>query len=221
VNARRSSEELVAELAGALEPVRPIAPLRGQLVGVALAWVATAAALWAFAGMGPATLGRGGVSALVLAALAAIGFAGITVGLAARIPGREAVVRAGVAVIGLGAALLIALAAWLAATPIDPGLFASSQRCMDRSFLLAMPSAAMAAYFAARGAPWRAFASAMGVAIGASALGGLAVHLTCVSPNAWHWLLAHALVPAFGGASIGLATSWLIKRRRDAREARR
>jgi hypothetical protein len=221
LSAPRSSEELVAELAGALEPVRPVAPLRGQLAAIALAWAATAAALALFAGARPiAVVARGPTSTTILAALALIGGAGATLGLASRIPGRERVVRAAAAALCAGAAVLLGLAALLAGGRLEPGLFAHGQRCMDRSFLLAVPSAALAALFAARGAPWHALASALGIAVGASALGGLLVHLTCPSPDPWHWLLAHALVPAAGGASIGLAAGWLLIRRRDAREAR-
>jgi hypothetical protein len=59
--------------------------------------------------------------------------------------------------------------------------------------------------------------SALGVALGATALGGLLVHLTCPSPDPWHWLLAHALAPALGGLALGAAAGWLLTRPGRAR----
>ena len=214
MSGRRSSEELVAELAGALEPVRPILALRAQLGAVAALWLATGAALFVLAGARPvAVLARGALSAAIAADLAALGVAALALGLAARVPGRERAVRTALAALAAGGAALLALLAALLGTPADPGLFAEGRRCMDRSFLLAMPTAALAAALAVRGAPWHAWASAAGVTLGASALGGLLVHLTCPSPDPWHWLVAHALVPAFGGGALGLAAGWLVSRR--------
>jgi hypothetical protein len=214
VSEGRSSEELVAELAGALEPVRPLPALRAQLAVVAAAGLATGAALVVFAGARPvAVLARGALSAAIAADLAALGVAGLAIGLAARVPGREQTVRGALAALAAGGAVLLALLVALLGTPADPGLFAHGRRCMDRSFLLALPTAALAAALAVRGAPWHAWASAAGVTLGASALGGLLVHLTCPSPDPWHWLAAHALVPAFGGGALGLAAGWLVSRR--------
>jgi hypothetical protein len=214
VNARRSSEDLVAELSGALAPVRPIPALRAQALAVAGVWAATGAALLAFAGARPvAVLARGALSAAIAADLAMIGAAAVTIGLAARVPGRERTVRAAYAALAAGAALGIALLVPLLGTQPGPGVIAHGRRCMDRSFLLALPTAALAAALAVRGAPWHAWASAAGVTLGASALGGLLVHLTCPSPDPWHWLVAHALVPALGGGALGLAAGWLVNRR--------
>lgn len=215
MNAPRSSEELVAELSGALAPVRPIPALRAQLLAVACVWAATGAALLAFAGARPvAVLTRGAVSAAIVADLALLGVAGLAVGLAVRVPGRERAVRAAYAALAAGAALGVALLVPLLGTPPEPGVFALGRRCMDRSFVLAIPTAALAAALAVRGAPWHAWASAVGVTLGASALGGLLVHLTCPSPSPWHWLVAHALVPAVGGLALGLAAGWLVSRQR-------
>jgi hypothetical protein len=215
---RRSSEELVAELAGSLEPVRPVAPLRGQLAAIAGVWAATGAALLAFAGARPvAVAARGAASVAILVALALLGGAGATIGVASRIPGRERVVRAASAVLLAGAGLLLAVLAQLAGGPLGPELLARALPCIDRSLLLALPPAAAVGLLAARGAPWHVQMSALGVALGASALGGLLVHLTCPSPDPWHWLLAHAVVPALGGLALGAAAGWLLTRPGRAR----
>jgi hypothetical protein len=179
----RSSEALVARLAATLEPVRPIRPLHRTLLAVAGVWGATAFVVASWLGLHPvAVLARGEISTAFAAALAGIGVAGLTLGFACRVPGRERL-------------------AWTAGAGIVLGLA-----------LLAIPSGALATALARRGAPWRPRVAGLGLALGATCLGGLLVHLSCPSPSPWHWLLAHVLAPLAAGLPLGLATGGLLDR---------
>jgi hypothetical protein len=84
--------------------------------------------------------------------------------------------------------------------------------CVGRCLFLAIPSGVLALVLALRAAPWRPGATGIGVAIGATSLGALLVHLSCPSPSPWHWLIAHALVPMASGVPVGLLVAWVLHR---------
>lgn len=209
----RASEDLVARLAARLEPVRPVAALHRQVLAVAGVWAASAAAVAAWLGLHPlAVVARGGVSAGLCGALALVGFAGLTLGLASRIPGRERLALAAGGGVALGVGGALALGIFLPGALADAGPLALCMDCAGRSLLLAVPSGLLAAALALRGAPWRPHAAGLGVAVGAVSLGALLVHLSCPSPSAWHWLVAHALGPLAAGVPIGLLAAWALDR---------
>ncbi len=207
----RSTEELVARLVEDLEPVRPVAPLSHQVLAVGGIWGATAAALAVWLGLHPlSVLERGGISATIAAMLAWLGASGLTLCLACRIPGRERLAWAAAA--GLAAGVLIAVSVALA-LPRPPLLdpFAQSANCIGRSILLAAPSGLLSMALVLRGAQWRPWIAGLSLSTGAASLGGLLVHLSCASPDAWHWLLAHALAPASAGLLLGTLAAWALE----------
>ena len=220
MSARRSSEELIAGLAERLEPVRPVAPLHRQMLVVAAIWALSAAVVALWLGMHPlGVVERGAVSALLLAVLALIGLGGLTLGLAARIPGRERLALAAAAAAAAGLAAVVALGLALPGSAADAGPRAEWWVCFERSLLLAIPSGVLAVALALRAAPWRERATGLGLGLGAVSLGALLVHLSCPSPSPWHWLLAHALLPLACGVPLGLLAGWLMRRLGSSRHS--
>ncbi len=210
---RLTTEALVSRLADQLEPVRAVAALHRQLLAVATIWVGTAAVVAGWLGLHPlAVLARGGVSTTFTGVLALVGLAGITLGLACRIPGRERVALAAAGGVALGALVVIAIGLASQEFVAEAGALAPGMNCAGRSLFLAIPSGLWALVLARRGAPWRPRAAGLGLAIGAASLGAFLVHLSCPSPSAWHWLFAHALVPLAAGALVGLLVAWLFDR---------
>lgn len=210
----RSTEDLVARLAAGLSPVRPLPPLHRQVLAVAAIWAGSAAVTAAWLGVHPQlALARGGISMTLAGVLVLVGVAGLTLGLACRIPGRErlALVAASAAALGFTVAVAIGLA--LPGSVADAGTLAQCMPCAWHSLLLAIPSGLLAMLLALRGAQWRHATSGVGIAIGATALGALLVHLSCPSPSPWHWLLAHALLPLASGVPAGLLAAWGLSRR--------
>ncbi len=218
----RSNEDLVARLAEGLEPVRPVAPVSLQALAVGGIWLATAAALAVWQGVHPlSVLERGGISATLAAILAVLGASGLTLGFACRIPGRERLAWGAAAGLAAGASVLGAVLLTLPEVPVDA--FAQSGSCIRRSIFLAAPSGLLALALALRGAQWRPWVAGLSLWIGAASLGGLLVHASCASPDAWHWLLAHALAPASAGLLLGTLAGWALEgiRRRAASAATR
>jgi hypothetical protein len=212
VSGARSTEELVARLTDALEPVRPVPPLYRQVLAVAGIWAVSAAVVAGWLGLHPlAVLGRGGISTAVAVVLAWVGVAGLALGLASRIPGRERLALAAAGAVALGDLVVLAIGLGLRASA-DPGALGPRLNCIARSLLLAIPSALLALVLALRGAPWRPRVAGVGLALGATSLGALLVHLSCPSPSAWHWLVAHALVPLSAGVAVGLPVAWVLDR---------
>jgi len=213
VSGSRSTEELVARLAEDLEPVRPLPPLYRQVLAVAGIWAVSAALVAGWLGMHPlAVIGRGGISTTLTWVLALVGLAGVTLGLACRIPGRERLALAAAGGVALGVLVVTALGLGLPGSVTDAGSLAQCMDCAGRSLLLAVPSGLLAMGLALRGAPWRPGVAGLGLAVGATSLGALLVHLSCPSPSPWHWLVAHALVPLAAGAGIGLLVAWVFGR---------
>ena len=222
MSADRSTEEVVARLVDAAEPVRPVAALRWQLLGVVGIWLATAAFVALLLGLHPlAAFERDAISAGVEIALLVLGFAGLTMALAARIPGRERLTRGAAGGIALGIGVVGIVALGLPGWAAGPGFVAQCLNCGSHALLLAIPSGAIAMLLALRGAGWHAALAGLGIATGAAALGALLIHMSCPSPDPWHWLIAHLLLPLGAGVPIGLAVAWVLDRvaRRSARTA--
>lgn len=206
-----STEGLVARLAADLEPVRAVPPLHRQLLAVTAIWAGSAVVVAGWLGLHAlAVLERGGISTTFAGVLALVGFAGLTLGLACRIPGRERVARAAGSGVALGVLLVSAVGIVLPGFVGDADTLAQGVNCVGESLFLAIPSGLMAIVLALRGAPWRPRVAGLGLTIGAASLGGLLVHLSCPSPSPWHWWLAHALAPLGVGVLVGLLVAWLF-----------
>jgi negative regulator of sigma F NrsF-like protein len=210
-----SPEELIAALSERLQPVRPVTALRWQISTVLAVCAATAWAVAAWLGLHPiGVVERGAISASLAGALALAGLSSLTLALAARVPGRESLVRASAS----GAALALAIAAGLCVALRDSvhdfGTPEQLLRCASSALLSAVPVALCASGWAMRGAPWRARSTGFAISIGAAAIGGLLIHFSCPSPMPGHWLLAHALAPLAVGACVGWLLSGLLTRAR-------
>lgn len=207
----RSTDQLVTQLADALVPVRPVIALRSQGLAIATIWMVLAAVTAGWLGLHPVdAVARGGVSMTLLSSLGLIGVSGQLLGLACRLPGREGLARAGAVGVVAGVLVVIAVGFALLGAIAHGELLAESWGCFARSLWLGIPSALLALRFSARGAPCRSGISGVGLALGAASLGALLVHLSCPSPSALHWLIAHALLPLGAGAVIGLLVAWAL-----------
>jgi hypothetical protein len=212
MNSGVPTETLVTRLASDLEPVRAVSPLHRQLLAVTAIWAGSAAVVAGWIGLHPlAVLARGGISATFVWMLAIVGFAGLTLGLACRIPGRERLALAAAGGVALGTLVVIAVGLALPGFAADAGTLAQGVNCAGQSLFLAIPPGLMALVLAQRGAPWRPRVAGLGLTIGATSLGALLVHLSCLSPSPWHWWLAHALVPLAVGVLVGLLVAWVLQ----------
>ena len=212
-SARLSTEALVARLADELAPVRAIPPQHRQLLAVTAIWAGSAAFVAGWLGLHPlAVLARGGISTTFVWVLALVGFAGLTLGLACRIPGRERLARAAAGGVAIGVLVVSGVGLVLPGSAADAGTLAQGMNCVGESLFLAIPSGMMALVLALRGAPWRPCVAGLGLTIGATSLGALLVHLSCPSPSPWHWWLAHALVPLAVGVLVGFLVAWVLER---------
>lgn len=223
MNRSRSTEDLVARLSDDLAPVRPVAPLHRQLLAVAAIWAASATTAVVCLGWHPwSVIDRGSLSMLLTSVLALVGLAGVTLGLASRIPGRERPAFAAAAGVALGGLVLAVVA--LGLPDSESGALAQHTSCAGHSLILAIPGALVAMVFALRGADWRPRIAGIGLAVGATALGALVVHMSCPSQSPWHWLISHAAMPLGAGIAAGLALAcvidWLGRRTREAVAAR-
>lgn len=209
----RSTGELVARLTERLEPVRPVPPLHRQVLAVAGVWALSAAVAAGWLGLHPlAVLERGTVSTTFAWVFALVGFAGLTLGLACLIPGRERVARAAAAGVALGVSIVVGVGLLLPGSVTETGSLAQCMDCVGTSLLFAGPPGLAALWLALRGAAWRSRAAGFGLAIGATSLGAFLVHLSCLSPSAWHWLVAHAVLPLASGVPAGFLLAWVLQR---------
>jgi len=218
------TESLIASLQRDLQPVRPVPRLRTHL-GVFLAAVVLLAgfvmallaprpdALTLLGQIGPfAAIGGGLAMATLGAALAS---------LASARPGREWVAltasfaaSATLAVSAGAAALMLFDAAPATSMPEPAG---QDLHCALIAIALAVPPALLLARLAGAAAPQRPGWTGLLAALGATTLGALAVHLTCATPDRWHWLTSHALAPVAGAALLALPLAWLLRHRPFAR----
>lgn len=190
---QESSQRLIRELVADLSPVRPLAPLWVVLGGILALWAAMAAAALLLMGPRPDLAERiagDSVYSAVTLGLGLAGLGGLAAGLAASLPGREAL-RLGtltMAVSGLAVAGAFCLSAERSLVAVDPMV---DLACMFYATLLALPVVGFTSVRALRG--WILQPSRMAIIslLGAGSLGALIVHLTCPAGAAAHFLAAH------------------------------
>lgn len=214
---RRSSEALLRELAEDLRPVRPIPRLRSIVASIALLAFAGAATLLWRKGLRPDLIPVATGDAIydaVAIGMAAIGSGALVAGVAACVPGRERTASRAVRWAILGAALaFLVVPLGVAATqrhalrPPDVADFA----CVVSGLAVSGLAAAACLVFGWRTAPRSLALAAALAAAGASAVGAIAVHAVCPSPEASHWLWGHACVPVVAGL-LAFAAATAIRR---------
>lgn len=218
------TESLITSLQRDLQPVRPVPRLRMHL-GVFLAVVVSLAGL-VVSLLGPrpdalTLLGQFGPFAAIGGGLVIAALGAVLAALASARPGREWV--ASTAFFAASATLAVSAGAaslmFLGATPATSTPPPASQdlHCALVAIALAVPPALLLARLARAGAPQRPGWSGLLAALGATALGALAVHLTCAAPGGWHWVTSHALAPVAGAVMLTVPLAWLLRRRSFAR----
>jgi hypothetical protein len=214
----RSAEERLRELVRELEPVRPIPPLRALAV--------LALALWALALLGDRWAGAPHLrpasdaawsQAAFLAQLAGLGAAAVGfsfAALASAIPGREGALRLGLGAgaLGICAALLGGLCGILDPAPLADGGLGASAGCMLRALRLGLASGLLGCVFMSRARFVRRPLGPVLLALaGGSALGALAVHVTCPSNAALHQLVGHVLAPLVLSAALAFPVAAILR----------
>jgi hypothetical protein len=207
----RATEQLIAQLAHELEPVRRLPPLRRVALAWLGVWAAGIALSWLLGGAGLRLTDPGGLGDPIFAAIfAALGLAAAGGGVAVvarAVPGRERLARAGLAALGLGCAGAVG-AAGLGGLgrpgPISPAL---ALTCTAHAVGFALAPAAIGVAWLARAWETRPGRGALVASLAAAALGASAVHASCITGDAWHMGLGHALGPAL----VAVAGAWLAR----------
>jgi hypothetical protein len=215
------SANLIRELARDLEPVRPIPRIRTVVAAVTAAWFAVTAVGLAVLGLRPdlveATMSSGGVAAVLIGLLVA-GFGSVVAALAMGVPGREWLTRSALAASVLGMAAAVGFGVMLVATtpPAAGGVpFRGDLTCLTVAMLTGLLPAAGMIWFAGRSEPLRPALLVLAAAVGAAALGALTAYVSCAHCDMRHFLVAHALAPAFGALVLTLPLLAALKRRAD------
>jgi len=218
------TQRLLQFLVDDLTPVEPLPPLR-RVIGVVLAvgGVSMAVGL-VLLGSRPHLLDAAthhpvfGVIALGLP-LVAVG--GLAAALAGSVPGREMEARVASllmavgALTALGGGALLAFSGSAAATGLGP--VEILWMCASSGLVLGIPAAAVGIAFVLKGWPAHPLGALVAAAVGATALGTFAIHLSCQQLGAGHLIVAHFLLPA--GLALALAlplralVRWVIRRR--------
>ena len=214
---RNTTQTLVEELVRELKPVRRLPRLRSMLAlllgGFGGVWALDIALQDAPPGAGAAAFSSDPAFLGVAVGLALVAAGALIAGLAGGVPGRSGLVRRAAIAAGVGALVLLVsgLAPLFTAGDAGAGTWALDLICGRHAVLLGLLSGALAGLFLARAATRHPFACAASAALGAFALGGFAVHLSCVA-GGLHWLAGHALVPAALAVFAALPLAWLVRR---------
>jgi len=210
--------DLVRELARDLSPVERIARLRVGALRVLGLWAFVTLAAVASRGVtgnltDPARM-LGGFGA-VLVGLWLVGFGGVVAALAASVPGRGALARAGAVLLAVGALAALGLGALLLPgdpSPAGPATLRSDVACLLMASLVAVLPALGALLYVVQAAPQRPMSILLAVGAGSVALGAFTTQLGCPDVAIRHLLVSHGLSPAFG-ALLFLLPLWLGFRR--------
>ncbi len=214
---RDPTRHLIERLSTNLAPVQPVAPLASTLAalmgvallvgGAVLAVYHPKPALWTTF-VGDPTY----ASVLVGLSLAVVG--GCLGTLASVIPGREAVMRVGVAAAVVG--LLLAVGGAAATTPWSEVALSSEfpghGMCIVRGVGFAIVPGFAAFYAATRGWSGRPEITVVLALLGTGAVGALLVHLTCPAIDPFHVLCTHTSTPLLLTAVLTAALLPLVRR---------
>ena len=216
------TDDLVAELTRDLPAVHPVARLR--VVGL------SCVSLWIVAVLANVLLGaRAHPSAWnathfsVTVGLGLAGAGGLLFALASVIPGRDAEVRWGWIAMSIGV-LVGVVAAVSGASGSSAGSLDAALRgsvgCVFRSIAIGAFPLAIATAYLARGVPESLGLSTVSVAVGAGAMGAVAVHATCAKMGSLHVLTGHCVVPLLVAAALSWPMAALLRRHSARRAAR-
>ena len=206
---RQPTEEVVNLLVRDLAPTRRIPRLRAQLAALLGGGALVSVLVVAYRGLRPdalALLLSASAFSLVAAGLLAAALGASSAALALARPDRGRLARGGL-LCGAGG---LALAVGIVALCFAPSAVERAQTlhgvlgCGMSGILFAVPLSILAAFLVSAGAPWRLGMTAAVAALGTTAFGALAVHLTCPSLSVWHWVTAHALAPVLGTVLLAL-----------------
>jgi len=212
------TEELIQELAENLEPVRPIPPLRQVLVAILALWAAVACLGLLVLGTRPDLLDlvlawRG--AGAVFAGLGLAGLGGLIAALALAVPGREATVRAGLALGLVGMALAAGAGTlMLLRSPVvgEHAPLSGDLRCLGVACGVAFLPALAVVSLGGRAAPLRPLFLAWAAAAGTAALGAVVAQASCPFSDPQHIMWAHILAPGVGAVLLTLPLLWVLRR---------
>jgi hypothetical protein len=211
------AQDLIRELARDLAPVQPIPRIRTAMAGVIVLWLALTAAGLAVLGLRPdlveVTVGTRGV-AVVLVGLGLAGFGSVVAACAMGVPGRESLARSTLAASTLGLVIAVSAGILLLATTPAAGAgvpFIGDLGCLSVAMLIGLIPAVGVICFAGRSEPPRPVLLVMSAATGAAALGAITAFACCPHCDMRHFLVAHALAPAFGALLLTLPLLLALK----------
>lgn len=211
-------EALIRELAGDLDPVRPIPRIRTVTAGVIALWFAAAATGFAVLGLRPdlaeAMIGAPGVAA-VFAGLGLAGLGGVVASLAMGVPGREVLARTALALAILGMLIAAGIGTLLfAMSPVAEARvpWSADLACLAVAILVGLLPAVGVVWFAGQASPFRPVIAVLAAAAGTAALGAATAQASCPHSEMRHLLVAHALAPAFGVLLLTLPLLVALKR---------
>ncbi len=216
------AQDLIRELARDLAPVQPIPRIRTAMAGAVALWFAVTAVGLAVLGLRPdlieVTVGARGVAA-VLIGLGLAGFGSVAAACAMGVPGREWLARSALATSTLGLVIAAGVAILLLATTsvVDTGVpFTGDLGCLAVAMLIGLIPAVGVIWFAGRSEPLRPALLVLAAATGAAALGAITAFACCPHCDMRHFLVAHALAPAFGALLLTLPLLLALKHLRHS-----
>ncbi len=206
---RRLTDELVADLARDLEPVRPVARLRVVSAAALALWGVAVVLAWFLDGHAPEPEAWPWQHFVGLAGLGVAGLGGIVASLANAVPGREPTAKVGLYAMGLGVSAALA-AGMSGAWGAGSGSYQGSLGCVVRSIAIGSAPLLIAGLFVMRGAVSQFRGAACLVLVGSAGLGALAVQATCPTLTGGHVLVGHCVGPLVLAAlaSLPLAAVW-------------
>lgn len=213
------TEELIREFARDLAPVRPIPRLRSVFATALAAGLIALGTHWLLGGPGLRPGGAGVWSFAYLATLAGltlVALAALGAAFAVAVPGREFAARMGTRVAGAGFTVAVTGGLWGVAhsgiaAPIGEEILACLS-CFTRALAIgAVPVLLACAFIVYTTLRRPGLGTSFGVA-GGIALGAAAVHATCPSDSALHWLLAHTLAPPMAILVLTVPLAALVAR---------
>ena len=213
----RSTDQLIHDLVQEVPPVRRIPALRVVMTGVVVLWAIAVSLMWIF-GVPLPDLVRGipwgdPKFVSILVGLLFVGVGATLAALAAAVPGRENVARAGggAALFGIVLAAGGGLWAVFGAAPRGVVDLLGCLTCIRRAGALALLPGLVASLFLVRAFARRPLLGAGFAVAGTVALGGFVVHISCRGAGALHMLLGHALAPVLFGFALAVPIGLLVR----------